>query len=218
MILNIALVETQLMFSEALAGLLMNTKEIEVGKIEIFTDPEKFINNLIDSDTNLLITGLSLPKMDGIEVISNVKEIDKSIRIIVLTQYDSYKFIKDSFQRGCDAFMLKTNSFPQLLSCIREVVIGNTYMGPGVRLLPSKPNTNLAGKFSDSFLIKHNLTSREHEILSLISQAKTNKEIGKQLYISDQTVSVHRKNIMRKLKVNNAASLVKKAIELKLIN
>jgi DNA-binding NarL/FixJ family response regulator len=67
--------------------------------------------------------------------------------------------------------------------------------------------------FKDGFIKRHSLTKRETEILTLITQALSNKQIAEELYISDQTVSVHRKNIMRKLGVSNTAGLIKEAYE-----
>ena len=96
---------------------------------------------------------------------------------------------------------------------------GRTYVGEGVELVNNgiKPMTPEMKIYQDKFLKKYNLTKREMEILSLIAQALSNKEIASELYISDQTVSVHRKNIMRKLGVSNAAALIKIAYENDLI-
>ena len=99
-------------------------------------------------------------------------------------------------------------------------MIGKTYLGKGVDLLNNKkeltlgkPNAVAGSVYGDKFIRRYNLTRREIEILKLISQALSNKEIGKELYISDQTVSVHRKNLMRKLGVTNTAGLIKLAYE-----
>ena len=98
--------------------------------------------------------------------------------------------------------------------------MANTFLGEGLSVSPPansfKKGFSLERKFGfyeDRFQIKQKLTKRESEILKLIIQAKNNKEIGDELYISDQTVGVHRKNIMRKLGVRSTMSLIKFAIE-----
>ena len=90
---------------------------------------------------------------------------------------------------------------------------GRSYITEGLKIFPKDGQTNGSGKFEDGFTIKNKLTKRELEILELISQAKSNKEIAEILFISPQTVSVHRKNVMRKLNVSNTASLIKYAMD-----
>ena len=134
--------------------------------------------------------------------------------------YDNAEFVKKAFLNGADGYLLKRNTLEDLKQGIDEVLSGETYMGKGVKPIPNlsgpkgKPSEyTLKG---DAYLMRNALTNREREILKYITQAKTNREIGDLLFISDQTVGVHRKNIMRKMGVNNTASLVKKALEMKL--
>jgi DNA-binding NarL/FixJ family response regulator len=88
----------------------------------------------------------------------------------------------------------------------------NTYLSDGLQIFP-KEHSDIHEVFEDDFQVKYRLTKREVEILLLISQAKSNKEIAEELFISDQTVSVHRKNIMRKISVSNTAGLIKFAMD-----
>jgi len=109
------------------------------------------------------------------------------------------------------------------MEAIRVILTGKTFFGKGVRL--NDPFEMVNGKrekrendpYEDRFIKKYNLTKREIEILRLITLALSNKEIAKELFISDQTVSVHRKNIMRKLGVSNTAGLIKVAYDNSLI-
>ena len=86
-----------------------------------------------------------------------------------------------------------------------------------IHVMPEDQRDALPSKFDDKFVKKYNLTKREIEILRLITLALSNKEIAKKLFISDQTVSVHRKNIMRKLQVSNTAALIKMAYDNSLV-
>ena len=111
----------------------------------------------------------------------------------------------------------------ELWKAIGEVMEGRTFLGKGVRLnttleeIKRKIEDQSRFPSEDKFIKKYNLTKRELEILKLITHALSNKEIGKVLYISDQTVSVHRKNIMRKLGVSNTAGLIKLAYDNSLV-
>jgi DNA-binding NarL/FixJ family response regulator len=114
--------------------------------------------------------------------------------------------------------MLKSGTKDELFWAIEEVINGHTFLGNGVALIDMRMMPGAESAQPDKrFARKHGLTRREMEIMRYIGQALKNKDIAEKLYISDQTVSVHRKNIMRKLAVNNTASLIKIAFENNLV-
>lgn len=171
------------------------------------------------SGAELLFLDLNLPEGDGLEVLPKIRSKFPELKIIALTMFDDPKIVKSSFKAGIDGYILKGNSIEEIFEGVDEVMSGNTFMGKGVVLnvLPGEMK-NIGRKkeksaFRDKFLQRYNLTTREIEVLQLISQAFSNKEIAQALFISDQTVSVHRKNIMRKLGVSNTAALLKVAFE-----
>jgi DNA-binding NarL/FixJ family response regulator len=161
---------------------------------------------------DLVIMDIKLPVIDGLELIYQIKELQPDVRIIVLTSYDSNKFVKSAFKQGADGYLLKNSDIQELKAAIEEVLEGIAFMGEGVSFSPSnngliRRNENDIWVVEDSFLLKNYLTRREIEILSEIAAEKDNREIADKLYISDQTVSVHRKNIMKKLRVNTNKEL-----------
>lgn len=173
---------------------------------------------------DLLLLDMNLPDMDGLEVMSTIKERGEKIRIITMSMFDEPKIVKAAFKAGTDGYLLKGNNIRELYEAIGVVMKGQTFIGLGLSLTnESGMHTRFMEKgkvtasYEDRFVKKFNLTKRELEVLKLVGQAMSNKEIAKDLYISDQTVSVHRKNIMRKLGVGNTASLMKMAFENNLI-
>lgn len=174
---------------------------------------------------DLLIMDINFPGEDGIELIPQLKELCPNMRIIVLTTYTDRKFVKRAFLNGTDGYILKSNDSLDLITGINTVMEGDTYMSDGLRLTPAATRTfvtqavaSLSNRFyEDSYSMKQRLTKREQEILNLIAESKNNREIAKELYISDQTVGVHRKNIMRKLGVRSTVNLIKFAIEHQLV-
>lgn len=170
---------------------------------------------------DVILLDLNLPDEDGINLIKPIKKEYPGTRIIAITMYEDSKFIRAAFKEGVDGYILKTSAFNELIEAIEMVCRGETYMGNGLMIFPKSKKVNIPAPhkelYDDNFLIRHNLTKREIEILTLISQAHTNKEIALNLYISPETVSVHRKNIMRKLGVNNSASLIKFALDHSLV-
>ncbi len=170
--------------------------------------------------TELVIMDLNLPDKDGLELIPLIRRHFKKLRILVMTSYGDYKFVGQALKNGADGYILKSNEPEDLIKGISEVMEGKTYIAPGLHITPpnGKRLTNSKKSiYEDRFVIKQKLTKREQEVLELITEAKNNKEIAKELYISDQTVGVHRKNIMRKLGVKNTINLIKFALENQLV-
>ena len=173
---------------------------------------EELLNLARTKNFDLVIMDLKLPVIDGIEIIHRIKDYNPDARILILTSYNSNKFVKTAFKQGADGYILKNSSTEDLKTAMEEVLNGSAHMGNGVGISPEKngikkKNENAVWIIEDNFLIKNYLTKRELEILSQIANLKDNKEIAQNLYISDQTVSVHRKNIMKKLKVNDNQAL-----------
>jgi len=171
------------------------------------------------AETDLIILDLNLPETNGLEVMRMLKESKTSIKILALTSHGEPDIIKSAFRFGANGYLLKNGGIAELYHAIEEVLTGERYMGEGL-LLPAesnkyskRPPSAISFMPEGRLLKRHNLTKRELEILKLIAQAFSNKEIAKELFISDQTVSVHRKNIMRKLGATNTAGLIKIAYD-----
>jgi DNA-binding NarL/FixJ family response regulator len=176
------------------------------------------------TEADLLILDLNMPGMDGLEVLESLGSEKKQLKILVLTTHDDPRLIREAIKAGADGYMLKREGAEELFQGINEIMTGNRFFGRGVVLHRAEEKETPVEKllprkhlFEDGYILKYNLTKREMEILLLITKAKSNKEIGKTLFISDQTVGVHRKNIMRKLGVTNTAGLIKVAYENSLI-
>lgn len=176
-------------------------------------------------DAALLILELNLPDCDGLDLIPKLKKTNRDLKILVLTSYSKSKFVKESLKNGADGYLLKTENLNVLKSAIQSVMSDETYIGEGLYITPpagslGKPDSDHGTNgtiYEDRYTIREKLTKREIEILALIAQAKNNREIASELYISDQTVGVHRKNMMKKLGVHNTVNLVKIALEYQLV-
>lgn len=166
---------------------------------------------------DLILLDLNMPGGDGLEFLPRIREQYPSVKVIIFTMYDQPKFIKEAFRRGADGYILKGSRFQELLDGMRMVAEGQIYLSEGLTVFPGT-NGESEDEYTDSFLMLHSLTKRELEILTLIAKAKSTKEIAEELFISDQTVSVHRKNLMRKLRVTSSAGLMKFVVEKDLLN
>lgn len=168
---------------------------------------------------DLLIMDLNLVEKHGLETIEAIRKAEKKdlrTHILVITAYQDAKILRSILDCGANGYLPKYKGAPELYEAIRAVMAGKVYRSEPSKNSMGKPIKEATGGravITEIFVKKHRLTKRETQILSLISQAMSNKEIGRKLFISDQTVSVHRKNIMRKLGVKSTAGLIKMTYE-----
>ncbi len=206
--------DEHILFIEGLKCLIQRHFEnIEVADVSL-SGPE-LKDHVRAYQPDIIFLNVRLPIVDGLSLIPDLCALCPKAKMIVISEYDHPKFIKTAFQGGVDGYMLKSNDLKDFTKCVEDVLNGSTFMGNGVSIGPlhRKQNADYETDWDmeDAFMIKSNLTKRELEILARIANAKNNKEIAKELYISDQTVGVHRKNIMKKMNVTSTASLIKMA-------
>lgn len=169
---------------------------------------------LVRSQIDLLLMDMNLSDSDGLKVLPVLKRAHKHLRILLFTQSDDTRLVKAAFRAGGDGLLLRSTSRDELLRAVDDIIAGKTFVGNGVTLTEGLIGLGKdVGLPESRFARKYGLTRREIEVMGYIGQVLSNKEIADKLFISDQTVSVHRKNIMRKLAVNNTASLIKIAFE-----
>ena len=212
--------DKQVMFVETLISTINSGSE-DILELVKLTDKAEDLTEIVEMyNPELIIIDLNLKDADGLSVIPQLRALSKSLKICVLTPYGDYKFVKEAMVSGADGYILKSNSLNDFKDCLSAIFNDDTFIAPGLHITPPKSIIKLDIKqsiYEDRFMIKRKLTTREHEVLALITQAKNNKEIADELFISDQTVGVHRKNIMRKLGVRNTVNLVKFALENQLV-
>ncbi len=217
--------DDHLLFTEGLKNILKRSERFNFEIIGEAQDGKALLPVLKNNYADLLLLDLNMPESDGLDVLGQIRDDYNEMKILALTMYDEVKLVKTAFKAGVDGYILKSTGHLELLDAIEVIFDGKTYVGEGVDLIGSqymngngvKVEKKVKDKFEDKFIQKYNLTKRELEVLKLITQALSNKGIAKELYISDQTVSVHRKNIMRKLGVSNIAGLIKIAYDNNLI-
>lgn len=211
------LADNHRIFLEGLKTVLKNDPHFQHKIVGCTPSGQRLLELWQEHQPDLLIMDLNLIDKHGLEVIERIVQGEQpKPRILLVTAYQDPKILRAALDQGADGYLSKYKGVPDLYEAVEEVLAGNVYrsepLKQGIDRQPAEKNdrnTNI----SEVFIKKHRLTKRETQILALISQALSNKEIGRKLFISDQTVSVHRKNIMRKLGVKNTAGLIKMAYE-----
>ncbi len=152
---------------------------------------------------DLMVVDYSMPDINGVELIRKVKELYPTLKAVMLTMHDEPSVIKEAIAAGADGYVLKKSAMDELAVAMESVLSGKPYLSAEA----SQRLFQLARQAESDEL----LTDREIEVLRLIIKELTNKEIAEKLFISDRTVEVHRKNLMRKVKCNNTVGLIKYA-------
>jgi DNA-binding NarL/FixJ family response regulator len=162
---------------------------------------------------HMIILDISMPNLRGIEAIHEIKAIHPETKILILTMHNDKEYLQQAMSAGADGYLLKEDADTALFSAIETIRQGKVYVSPylandlvdeWVRI--NRGELNLAFKDNP-------LTTREKEILKLIAEGKSSKEIGDLLFISVRTAEHHRANIMVKLNVKKTADLVKYALQ-----
>jgi DNA-binding NarL/FixJ family response regulator len=163
---------------------------------------------------DIAILDISMPEMTGIEVTRQIKKYYKQIKVIILSRHDNEVHVKEALQNGADGYILKDYAADELIRAITEVINNEKYLSP--RLITSLLDDRmdiLKCRTNENSNNENLLSKREKQVLILISESKTNKDIAVHLRISEQTVKAHRFNIMKKLNLHKSTDLTKYAIK-----
>lgn len=158
---------------------------------------------LKEQSFDVLLLDIHFGKHDGRAIIQEIKQLMPDMKVIALTSHSDSVTIKSSVNAGFDGYLLKIDGREEIEKALKAVMNDEKYFSPKTQQVFFETQTSKT---------KTELTEREKEILQLIVQEKTTKEIAEQLCISEKTVETHRASIMQKLEVKNIAGMVKKAI------
>ncbi len=155
---------------------------------------------------DVVVMDIHLPELTGVEATRRIRHDYPDVRILVLTAYDEPAYVHALLKAGADGFILKTAELAELYKALNEVAVGR-------KAFDSETLARANEHISEMSAQIERLTDRELEVLLHASQGKTNKEIGKLLFISDRTVQGHLKNIYQKLGVTTRTEAVAIALQ-----
>lgn len=162
---------------------------------------------------HLILMDIDMPIMSGIQATQEIKKKYPTIHIIIISMHNEKGLIKKLISFGADGYLLKNSTKDEVLKAIDCVLSGGKYFSEDV-LNSLEDKIDVKDSLSD---LKSQLTDREIEIIQLVCEGLTNKEIGEKLFISHRTVDTHRTNLMKKLDIKNVAGLIRFAFKNKII-
>ena len=166
----------------------------------------------------IAILDISMPVMTGLDVARQLKKYNTGIKIILLSRHDNEAYVNQALQNNINGYVLKDYAGIELMRALSDVMMGDIYLSPKlINKLACRMNILNSNALQNIDSEEYIISNREKQVLKLICESKTNKNIALNLRISEQTVKAHRKNIMKKLDIHNVTDLLKYAIKIGLI-
>ena len=206
--LKIAVVDDHQLFREGMISLLERSEDLEV--VGDASSVDELFQLLAKHKVDIVLMDISMPGGDGLDAIEQARDKFPKVKFIVLTMHAEGQYVVKAVRNGAFGYLIKNADETELHEAIKQVSLGNKYFNKEISHL-------MIGNMAVEGESHKKLSEREMEVLQLVSNGKTTKEIAEELFVSTRTVETHRVNMMKKLNVQNTAELIKKAAHLQLI-
>lgn len=206
--IKIAFVDDHPLITQGLKTLLEKDNQLNI--VGLFENGASFLDFIASGELDIVLLDIGLPDINGMELCKQIKTVNPAIVILLLSNHTERSIVLQTMQNGANGYLLKNTSLPQLKEAIFKALDGQIVYSDEVRIILSQPSQKQLQGIPK-------LTKRETEILHLIAEGKTSGQIAAQLFLSVLTVDTHRKNLMQKLEVKNAAELIRAAVQHQLL-
>jgi two-component system response regulator NreC len=205
---KVLLVDDHAIIRQGLASLLEKQSDIEVvGSVE---DGRKAVDIARELAPDLVIMDISMPNLNGIDAARKIVEEIGGVKIIALSIHSSRRFVAEMLKAGASGYVLKDCLFDELREAIKIVLGGGIYLSPKITgVVIDDYVQRLSKQYQSNGPV---LSEREREVLQLLAEGKSTKQIALQLHVSTKTIESNRRNIMDKLGINSVAELTKYAV------
>ncbi|MCR8667240.1 response regulator transcription factor [Aestuariibaculum sp. M13] len=197
------------LFRNGLTELLKKYDDVTV--VKSVADGKEFMKTIEEyDDIDIVLLDITMPNMDGFQVLKKMKSLNTKIKPVIISMHNDGNYIAKCAKSGAYGYLLKNTDQEELIKVIRIVNQGNKYFSPSI-------TEKMINFMSVQNVSENVLSKKEKEVLGLIAEGLTTKEIAAQLFVSSRTIETHRANVLKKLEVKNTAELIKKATQLNLI-
>jgi len=208
MSMRILLADDHAIIRQGLHSLLEKEADIEV--VGEAADGREALELVRKTAPDIVIMDITMPNLNGVDATRRIVSEFPSVKVIALSIHSDRRFVADMLKAGASGYILKECLFDELVRAIRAVAGGGTYLSPRMTgQVVADYVKRLAATVNSQFAA---LTEREHEVLQLLAEGRTTKQIALRLHVSDKTIEANRRQIMDKLNIHNIAELTKYAV------
>jgi DNA-binding NarL/FixJ family response regulator len=206
--LRVMLADDHQLFRSGLRTLLEKQPSVDV--VGEARDGPEAVSLALELRPDIVLMDISMPKLNGIDATRRLCDERSQIRVIVLSMHSDQKFVIESLRAGAAGYLLKDCGIDEVMEALRTVAEGRIYLAPVITGAVLRDYVQRIGRREGS--VFGTLSAREREVLQLLAEGKSTKEIAAQLKVSIKTIETHRKQIMDKLDIHSIAELTKYAI------
>lgn len=200
--INIIIVDDEILIREGLKILLSVYDDINI--VGVLGDGEEAYTFCQNNDVDVVLTDIRMEKCDGVMATKLIKSLDKDIKIVILTTFKDNEYIKSALSYGANGYLLKDSSSEKIYEAIKSAYSGNVVVHPEVA---GKMINNVKEKSSTKIIKEYKLIDKEIEIIKLIAEGMTNKEISDALFLAEGTVKNYISTILSKLQLRDRTQI-----------
>lgn len=202
--IRLAIVDDDILIRESLKIIIGIDDEIEV--VATLENGKECIDFLVNNQVDILLLDMRMPIMDGNEVLEEISKREIDVKVLILTTFDEEKLISSAIKHKTSGYLLKSSKPDKIISGIKSVYLGNSvFESDIVSKLVMESKDNEISKYK--FLDEYELTNREKDIVKLISQGLSNKEIAGEIFLSEGTVKNHITSILSKMNLKHRTQI-----------
>ncbi|MBN1845741.1 MAG: response regulator transcription factor [Sedimentisphaerales bacterium] len=206
--LRILLADDHAIIRDGLRALISKQEGMEV--VADTDNGRRAVELVRQLNPNFIVMDVSMPDLNGVEATRQILSYDPRIKVIALSMHSDRRFVMEMLKAGASGYLLKDCAFEELIQAIKTVSEKHIYLSPGITDIVVEDVVNLSQHPGGT--VFEILTAREREVLQLLTEGKTTKQIAAECHVSVKTVETHRQHIMEKLGIHSVAELTKYAI------
>jgi DNA-binding NarL/FixJ family response regulator len=211
--MRVLIADDHTMIRESLVRILQAEADVQV--VAQAADGIEAVRLAIETRPDVVVTDLSMPSLNGIEVVRRLREALPATRVLVLTMHQEDEYVLQAVRAGASGYLVKDSAAAELLTALRSLHAGRGHFGAQASRALAEQMQNPRQDMADPY---GRLTPREREVFHLIAEGQTTKEVARRLDISVKTAENHRSRVLDKLDVRNTAELVRYALRRGLID
>ncbi len=202
MSIRVILADDHILVRQGVRALLEREGILVVGEATDGQEAQRLVQR---EDPDAAVMDISMPKFNGLDAALSLSRTNPRTRLILLTRHNEQEYVAEALRCGVRGYVLKDQAASDLVRAIREVCNGQVYLSPGV-------SRAVVEAYANPDQPKNTLSARERQVLQLIAEGKTTRDIAALIHVSAKTVETHRARLMQKLEIHEIAGLVRYAI------